>query len=173
MRAAVFNGPRDIGVLDRPDPVVTAPTDAVVRVVLACVCGSDLWYYRGESPHDTDGIGHEFVGIVEAVGEAVRTIAVGDLVIAPFAFSDGTCPNCLAGVQTACLHGGFFGGGELGGQAELVRVPQADGTLVAIPAGTTTRHHALVPHPVRCHGHRSPCGGQRARRGRRHGRRGG
>jgi threonine dehydrogenase-like Zn-dependent dehydrogenase len=136
MRAAIFNGPRDIGVADRPDPVVDAPTDAVVRVLLACVCGSDLWYYRGESPHDRDGIGHEFVGIVEAAGPAVRSIAVGDLVIAPFAFSDGTCPNCLAGVQTACLHGGFFGGGDdAGGQAELVRVPQADGTLVAVPTG--------------------------------------
>ena len=107
-----------------------------MRVVLACVCGSDLWYYRGESPHDRDGIGHEFVGIVEAAGAAVRNIEVGDLVIAPFAFSDGTCPNCLAGVQTACLHGGFFGGGDdAGGQAELVRVPQADGTLVAVPTG--------------------------------------
>ena len=136
MRAAIFNGPRDIGVADRPDPVVDAPTDAVVRVVLACVCGSDLWYYRGESPHDLDGIGHEFVGIVEAAGAAVRNIEVGALVIAPFAFSDGTCPNCLAGVQTACLHGGFFGGGDdAGGQAELVRVPQADGTLVAVPTG--------------------------------------
>jgi threonine dehydrogenase-like Zn-dependent dehydrogenase len=136
MRAAIFNGPRDIMVADVPDPVIEAPTDAVVRVILACVCGSDLWYWRGDSPHGKDGIGHEFVGIVEAVGSAVTTLKEGELVIAPFAYSDGTCPNCLAGVQTACLHGGFFGGGDLGGQAACVRVPQAAGTLVTVPAGS-------------------------------------
>lgn len=136
MRAAIFDGPRDITVREVPDPVIDSPTDAVVRVVLACVCGSDLWYWRGISEHGHTGIGHEFVGVVEAVGSAVTAVREGDLVIAPFAFSDGTCPNCLAGVQTACLHGGFFGNGDgLGGQAELVRVPQADGTLVKVPAG--------------------------------------
>jgi threonine dehydrogenase-like Zn-dependent dehydrogenase len=136
MRAAIFKGPRDIQVGELPEPAITEPTDAVVRVVLACVCGSDLWYYRGQSPHGQDGIGHEFIGIVEQVGPDVRTLAEGDFVIAPFAYSDGTCPHCRAGVQTACVNGGFFGGnGVDGGQAERVRVPQADGTLVKVPAG--------------------------------------
>jgi threonine dehydrogenase-like Zn-dependent dehydrogenase len=84
MRAAVFGGPRSIEVADRPDPVIAAPTDAVVRVVLGCVCGSDLWYYRGDSPHDLGPIGHEFVGVVDQVGPEVQVIAEGDLVIAPF-----------------------------------------------------------------------------------------
>lgn len=137
MQAAIFNGPGDITVAEVPDPTITAPTDAVVRVVLACVCGSDLWYWRGLTEHGHTGIGHEFVGLVEATGSSVTTVREGDLVIAPFAFSDGTCPNCLVGIQTACLHGGFFGAGDgLGGQAERVRVPQADGTLVKVPAGT-------------------------------------
>ena len=135
MRAAIFNAPRDIAVETVQDPLPQAATDAVVRVVLACVCGSDLWYYRGEAPHGREGIGHEAVGIVEAAGSAVTSVREGDLVIVPFAYSDGTCPNCLAGVQTACLHGGFFGGGDLGAQAERLRVPQADGTLVTVPAG--------------------------------------
>ena len=137
MRAAIFHAPGDITVAAIPDPTIAAPTDAIVRVVLACVCGSDLWYWRGLTEHGNNGIGHEFVGVVEAIGSAVTSIREGDFVIAPFAFSDGTCPNCLAGVQTACLAGGFFGDADgLGGQAELVRVPQADGTLVKVPAGT-------------------------------------
>src|SRR3954447_7780497 len=136
MRAAIFNGPRDITIAEVPDPVISEPTDAVVRVVVACVCGSDLWYWRGASEHGHTGIGHEFVGVVEAIGSAVTTVREGDLVIAPFVWSDGTCPNCLAGIQTACVNGGNFGNGDgLGGQAELVRVPQADGTLVVVPAG--------------------------------------
>ena len=97
MRAAVFCGPRCIEVADRPDPVVVAPTDAVVRVVFGCVCGSDLWYYRGESPHAPGPIGHEFIGIVEQVGADVRSIARGNLIVAPFKFSDGTCAHCRAG----------------------------------------------------------------------------
>jgi threonine dehydrogenase-like Zn-dependent dehydrogenase len=135
MRAAIFAGPRRIEVGERPDPVILESTDAVVRIVVACVCGSDLWYYRGQSPHEVGAIGHEFVGVVERIGPDVRTVSAGDLVIAPFAYSDGTCPNCRAGVQTACLHGGFFGGDGLGGQAERVRVPLADGTLVKVPEG--------------------------------------
>src|SRR5439155_7678652 len=135
MRAAIFAGPRRIDVGVQPDPVILEPTDAIVRVVVACVCGSDLWYYRGQSPHEVGAIGHEFVGVVEEIGPDVRTVSAGDLVIAPFAYSDGTCPNCRAGVQTACVHGGFFGGDVLGGQAERVRVPFADGTLVKVPAG--------------------------------------
>ncbi len=109
MRAAVFAGPRSIQVADRPDPVAAAPTDAVVRVVLACVCGSDLWYYRGESPHALGPIGHEFVGVVEQVGERVRGIAEGNLVVAPFKYSDGTCANCRAGWTSSCVAGGRSG----------------------------------------------------------------
>src|SRR5438445_661184 len=134
MRAAVFLGPRRIEVADRPDPVVAAPTDAVVRVVLGCVCGSDLWYYRGESPHALGPIGHEFIGVVEQVGAEVRGVAEGELVIAPFKFSDGTCANCRAGWTSNCVAGGPFGtDGVDGGQGEAVRVPFADGTLVRIP----------------------------------------
>ena len=134
MRAAIFNEPRSITVGDRRDPVVAEPTDAIVRVVLACVCGSDLWYYRGDSEFDPGPIGHEFIGIVEDAGAEVRTVAKGDLVICPFAISDGTCPHCRQGITTACANGGFFPAmnGD-GGQGEAVRVPLADGTLVAVP----------------------------------------
>jgi threonine dehydrogenase-like Zn-dependent dehydrogenase len=133
MRAAVFNEPRSITATDRPDAVVKEPTDAVVRVVLACVCGSDLWYYRGDSPFEPGPIGHEFIGVVEDVGPEVTQVAKGELVIAPFAFSDGTCPNCRNGVTTACMNGGFFPMNGDGGQGEAVRVPLADTTLVSVP----------------------------------------
>jgi len=133
MRAAVFNGPRSIAVADRPDPVIKESTDAIVRVVRACVCGSDLWYYRGDSPFDPGPIGHELIGVVEDIGDDVRNISRGDLVIAPFAFSDGTCPHCRHGITSACVNGGFFPSNGDGGQAEAVRVPLADGTLVTVP----------------------------------------
>jgi threonine dehydrogenase-like Zn-dependent dehydrogenase len=133
MRAAIFNEPRSISVGDRRDPAIAEPTDAVVRVVLACVCGSDLWYYRGDSPFEPGPIGHEFIGVVEDVGAEVSGVAKGDLVICPFAFSDGTCPHCLRGITTACAHGGFFPMNGDGGQGEAVRVPLADGTLVPVP----------------------------------------
>ena len=97
MRAAIFNGPGSIDVAERPDPTIQQPTDAIVRVVLACVCGSDLWYWRGVSSHAVGSIGHEFIGTVEAVGEEVEDLAVGDMVIAPFIFSDMSCPHCLNG----------------------------------------------------------------------------
>jgi threonine dehydrogenase-like Zn-dependent dehydrogenase len=97
MRAAIYNGPRSIEVGERPDPVINEPTDAVVRVVLGSVCGSDLWYYRGDSPHAQGPIGHEFVGVVEKVGSDVKDISAGDFVVGPFTFSDGTCPHCRAG----------------------------------------------------------------------------
>jgi threonine dehydrogenase-like Zn-dependent dehydrogenase len=134
MRAAIFNEPRSITAGDRRDPSIVEPTDAIVRVVLACVCGSDLWYYRGDSPFDPGPIGHEFIGVVEDVGADVRNVRKGELVICPFAFSDGTCPHCRHGITTACAHGGFFPtmNGD-GGQGEAVRVPLADGTLVAVP----------------------------------------
>ena len=133
MRAAVFEAPHSIGVTDRPDPAIAEPTDAVVRVVLACVCGSDLWYYRGETPFEPGPIGHEFVGVVEDVGSDVSKVRKGDFVIAPFAYSDGTCPNCLNGITTACNTGGFFPMNGDGGQGEAVRVPLADGSLVPVP----------------------------------------
>src|SRR5205823_2573281 len=134
MRAAIFNGPHSIEVGERPDPVIGAPSDAVVRVVLSCVCGSDLWYYRGESPHDLGPIGHEFIGVVEEAGPEVRGIAKGDLVIAPFIYCDGTCAHCRAGVSSQCVHGGAFGNhGVDGGQGEAVRVPLAGTTLVRVP----------------------------------------
>ena len=135
MRAAIFKGPGQIVVEERPRPQIVEPTDAVVRVVLACVCGSDLWFYRGISdlPHGT--VGHEFIGVVDQIGSDVADLQPGDFVISPFAFSDGTCPHCQAGFHTACTHGGFFGQGgtDDGGQAEYVRVPQAAGTLVPVP----------------------------------------
>jgi threonine dehydrogenase-like Zn-dependent dehydrogenase len=133
MRAAIFNEPRSITVGDRPDASIAEPTDAVVRVTLACVCGSDLWYYRGDSAFEPGPIGHEFVGVVEEVGSDVSTVRRGDFVIAPFAYSDGTCPHCRHGVHSACENGGFFPMNGDGGQGEAVRVPLADGTLVAVP----------------------------------------
>jgi threonine dehydrogenase-like Zn-dependent dehydrogenase len=134
MRAALFNGPKDISVGDRPDPHIEKPTDAVVRVVLACVCGSDLWYYRGESDHSLGPIGHEFIGVVEEVGADVDTVSVGDLVVAPFIFSDMSCPHCRNGSTISCVQGGNFGNGTIdGGQGEAVRVPLAASTLVPVP----------------------------------------
>jgi threonine dehydrogenase-like Zn-dependent dehydrogenase len=133
MRAAIFNEPRSITAGDRPDPSIVEATDAIVRVVITCVCGSDLWYYRGETPFEPGPIGHEFVGIVEETGADVTTLNRGDLVIAPFAFSDGTCPNCRQGITTACMNGGFFPHNGDGGQGEAVRVPLADTTLVPVP----------------------------------------
>src|SRR3954452_3412020 len=133
MRAAIFNEPRSITAEDRPDPSIVEATDAIVRVVMACVCGSDLWYYRGDSPFEPGPIGHEFVGVVEDVGADVTHIAKGDLVIAPFAFSDGTCPNCRNGITTSCMNGGFFPMNGDGGQGGAVRVPLTETTLVTVP----------------------------------------
>jgi len=134
MRAAIFRGPRAIEVGDRPEPVIQAPTDAVVRVVLACVCGSDLWYYRGDSQHAVGSIGHEFIGVVEDTGAEVATVSAGDLVVAPFIFSDMTCPHCRNGSTISCPSGGNFGDGTVdGGQGQYVRVPLAGSTLVPVP----------------------------------------
>src|SRR5438093_7955060 len=157
MRAAFFAGPRSIEVTDRPDPVIVSPTDAVVRVVLSCVCGSDLWYFRGESPHALGPIGHEFIGVVEDIGAEVRGLANGDLVVAPFTFSDGTCPNCRAGVTSKCISGGSFGNhGIDGGQGEAVRVPLAGSTLVRVPGSghsDDTMRSLLALSDVMCTGH--------------------
>ena len=140
MRATVIHAARDIRVEEVPDPVLSTGADAIVRVVAACVCGSDLWPYRGVTPTDEPHrIGHEFVGIVEAVAVDVHTVRPGDFVIAPFYVCDGTCANCLNGVSTSCLTGGWwgsddrFGGFADGGQGEYVRVPLGDGTLAVVP----------------------------------------
>ena len=140
MKATLLHAPGDIRVEDVADPSIQTPSDALVRVTAACVCGSDLWPYRGiNKVSGPRRIGHEFVGIVEDVGADVRTVKPGDFVIAPFLWSDGTCPHCLAGMQSACAHGGGYGGPDDdgvmvdGGQGEYVRVPLADGTLVATP----------------------------------------
>ena len=122
---------------DGSGPRLIEPTDALVTVTRACICGSDLWPYQS-MPRTGTGrrMGHEFIGIVDDVGADVRTVKRGDLVVAPFAWSDGTCEFCQEGLQTSCLHGGWWGGTELdGGQGEAVRVPQADGTLVVLPVG--------------------------------------
>ncbi len=138
MKAAVLHAPRDISTDEVPDPSLILPTDALIRVTAACVCGSDLWRYRGIVA-GTGRIGHEFVGVVEEVGAEVRGVRPGALVIAPFLWSCGLCPNCLAGWPTSCLVGGGYGADDRdgylvdGGQGEYVRVPQADGTLVAAP----------------------------------------
>jgi threonine dehydrogenase-like Zn-dependent dehydrogenase len=157
MRAAIYGGAYSITVGERPDPVIEAPTDAVVRVVMGCVCGSDLWYYRGDSPHALGPIGHEFIGVVEDAGPEVQSVSRGDLVIAPFTFCDGTCPHCANGWPNDCLHGGSFGNhGVDGGQGEAVRVPFADATLVGVPGSghsdETLRSLASLSD-VMCTGH--------------------
>ena len=157
MKAAIYSGPHRIDVGDRPDPVIAAPTDAIVRVVMGCVCGSDLWYYRGDSPHELGPIGHEFIGVVEDLGADVHGLAKGDLVVAPFTYSDGTCPNCLAGVTSQCVNGGSFGNrGIDGGQGEVVRVPLAGSTLVKVPGSghsAETMRSLLALSDVMCTGH--------------------
>jgi threonine dehydrogenase-like Zn-dependent dehydrogenase len=158
MRAAVFVEPHHIEAGDRPDPVIAQPTDAVVRVVLACVCGSDLWYYRGDSPFEPGPIGHEFIGVVEEVGADVNEIKKRDFVISPFAFSDGTCPHCRHGITSACAVGGFFPMNGDGGQGEAVRVPLADGTLVRVPGSghsDETMRSLLTLSDVMATGHRA------------------
>jgi threonine dehydrogenase-like Zn-dependent dehydrogenase len=144
MRATVMYGVHDVRVQNVPDARLVEPTDALVTITHACICGSDLWPYNSMEHSDTGRrMGHEFIGRVEAIGSEVRTIRKGDFVVAPFAWSDGTCEFCHEGLQTSCLHGGFWGGTKLdGGQGEAVRVPQADGTLVVLPVGPD---HALMP----------------------------
>jgi len=144
MKATVMYAAGDVRVEMVPDARLVEPTDALVRITHACICGSDLWPYKKMARSDVGNrMGHEFIGLVEAAGADVRTVKRGDLVVAPFAWSDGTCVFCRQGLQTSCLHGGWWGGTELdGGQGEAVRVPQADGTLVVLPVG---RDHALMP----------------------------
>jgi threonine dehydrogenase-like Zn-dependent dehydrogenase len=161
MRATVMYGAGDVRVEDVPDPVLREPMDAVVRVLRSCVCGSDLWpYWSMPAGEHGQRMGHEFLGVVEDTGPEVPNLRAGDLVVAPFVWSDGSCDFCREGLQTSCRHGGRWGGHDLdGGQGEAVRVPQAPGTLVKLPgeAGEallpslltlsdvfSTGHHAAV-----------------------------
>jgi len=130
MNGAVIHAPGDVRYEERPDPVIVEATDAVVRTVAACVCGSDLWRYRGISPVTRPSpIGHEFCGVVEQVGDAVRTVKPGDFVVGGFNPSDNTCPVCRTGAQANCQNGSHYDGA----QADRIRIPWADGTLVATP----------------------------------------
>src|SRR5512136_2329192 len=144
MRATIMYGAGDVRIENVPDARLIEPTDALVVVTRAAVCGSDLWPYKSMPPSEAGRrMGHEFIGRVEAVGADVRKIKVGDLVAAPFLYSDGTCIFCQEGLHTSCLHGGRYGFNDVdGGQGEAVRVPQADGTLVPLPVG---KDHALMP----------------------------
>jgi threonine dehydrogenase-like Zn-dependent dehydrogenase len=130
-------GAGDVRIENVPDAELSEPTDALVRVTRAAICGSDLWPYNQMERSDTGRrMGHEFIGVVETVGDDVRTVEAGDLVVSPFLWSDGTCVFCREGLYTSCLHGGGYGrDGVDGGQGEAVRVPQADGTLVVLPVG--------------------------------------
>jgi threonine dehydrogenase-like Zn-dependent dehydrogenase len=144
MRATVMYGAGDVRVENVPDARLVEPTDALVVVSHACICGSDLWPYKTMEPSETGRqMGHEAVGVIEAVGPDVRTLKVGDVVVMPFAYSDGSCEFCHEGLQTSCINGGFFGNAEVpGAQAEAVRIPQADGTLFVLPVG---KDAALMP----------------------------
>jgi threonine dehydrogenase-like Zn-dependent dehydrogenase len=166
MRATVMHRAGDVRIEDVADAAIILPTDALIRITRACICGSDLWPYNGGPNVAGQQMGHEAIGVVEDVGSDVRTLGRGQVVVMPFAYSDGTCMFCDEGLQTACVHGGFFGtGGEVGGaQAEALRIPQADGTLYALPVGEDdalmpslltlsdvmgTGHHAAVTARVR------------------------
>ena len=166
MRATVMHKAHDVRIENTPDAAIEKPTDAVIRITRACICGSDLWPYNGGPNVEGQRMGHESIGVVEEVGSEVQRIKRGDVVIMPFAYSDGSCIFCEEGLQTACVHGGFFGnGGEGGGaQAEALRIPLADGTLYALDVGEDdalmpslltlsdvmgTGHHAAVTANVR------------------------
>ncbi|MFC9749077.1 zinc-binding dehydrogenase [Streptomyces niveus] len=144
MRAALMYGAGDVRVEVRPDPKIAQPTDAVVRVVASCVCGSDLWPYASMPATDTGRpMGHEFLGIIEDTGADVTGLTAGDLVVAPFTYSDNTCDYCAKGLHISCRHGGRYGfDGVDGGQGEAVRVPQAAGTVVKLPVNVDS---ALLP----------------------------
>jgi threonine dehydrogenase-like Zn-dependent dehydrogenase len=167
-----MNKARDVSIETVPDAAIIRPTDALIRITRACICGSDLWPYNDGPNVPGTQMGHEAIGVVEAVGKDVLTVRPGQVVVMPFAFSDGSCLFCEEGLQTACTHGGFFGlgvdfgtGGVVGGaQAEALRIPEADGTLYPLPVGEDdalmpslltladvmgTGHHAAVTARVR------------------------
>ena len=164
MRATVMYGAGDVRIETVPEAHLIDSTDALVRVARAGICGSDLWPYKSMEPTETGRrMGHEFIGIVEEVGDDVRTVKAGELVVSPFLWSDGTCAFCRRGLHTSCLHGGRYGLGDVdGGQGEAVRVPQADGTLVVLPIGADD---ALMPSlltlaDVMCTGHHAALSAQ-------------
>ena len=145
MKATVMHGAGDVRVEEVADAEIVEPTDAIIRISRACICGSDLWPYASLDPSEGARImGHEAIGVVEEVGSDVETLTQGDVVVMPFASSDGTCIFCADGLQTECVHAGFFGtGGDMGGaQAEGLRIPYADGTLYALDAPVD---EALLP----------------------------
>ncbi len=157
MRATMIYGAGDVRVETVPDPVLREPTDALVRVVRSCICGSDLWPYGSRPATDHgDRIGHEFLGVVADVGDHVSGLKPGHLVVAPFVWADNTCDFCREGLQTSCRHGGMWArDGVDGGQGEAVRVPQAAGTLVKLPVGEDSALLAslLTLSDVFCTGH--------------------
>ncbi|EYT60545.1 zinc-dependent alcohol dehydrogenase family protein [Microbacterium sp. UCD-TDU] len=131
MRGVVMHAPGDVRVEEREKPTITRPTDAVIRIAATCICGSDLWPYRGANEVDHDPMGHEYVGVVEEIGAAVQTLKVGDFVVGSFMASDNTCEICQAGYQSRCVH--VVPMGRYGTQAEYALIPHADGTLVVTP----------------------------------------
>lgn len=135
MRGVVMYAPGDVRVEERPDPVIEQPTDAIIRITATCICGSDLWPYRGANRVDHAPMGHEYVGIVEQIGANVSAVKTGDYVVGSFIASDNTCEICRAGYQSRCIH--LVGMGGIGTQAEYARIPHADGTLVAVPGEPT------------------------------------
>ena len=165
MRATVMHKAHDVTIETVPDAAIQQPTDAIIRVTRACICGSDLWPYNGGPNVEGQRMGHEAIGVVEDVGSGVERIRRGQVVIMPFADSDGTCLFCEEGLQTACVHVDFFGNGKLeGAQAEALRIPLADGTLYPLNVGEDdalmpalltlsdvmgTGHHAAVTARVR------------------------
>src|SRR5215212_2093812 len=157
MHATVMYSAGDVRIEDVPDPSIVDPTDAILRVTRACICGSDLWPYASMEPSETgQSMGHEAIGVVEDVGAEVRNLKRGDLVVMPFASSDGICEFCREGLPTACVHLGFFGNiGMNGAQAEALRIPYADGTLFPL---NVAEDDALMPSlvtlsDVMCTGH--------------------
>src|SRR5512132_3526861 len=144
MRATVMHKAHDVRIENFPDAAIQNPTDAVIRVTRACICGSDLWPYNGGPNENGQRMGHEAIGIVEDVGSDVQTIKRGHVGIMPFASSDGSCMFCEEGLPTACVHRGFFGNGTglEGAQAEALRIPYADGTLFPLAVG---EDDALMP----------------------------
>src|SRR4051812_40421562 len=166
MRATIMHNKCDVRIENVADSAIEQPTDAVIRITRACICGSDLWPYNDGPAPGGQRMGHEAIGVVEDVGSAVQRIRRGQVVIMPFVNSDGTCLFCEEGLPAACVHRGFFGnGGELdGAQAEALRIPMADGTLYPIEVGEDdalmpslltlsdvmgTGHHAAVVARVR------------------------
>lgn len=132
MRGVVMYSAGDVRVEEREDPKIIEPTDAIIKLAATCICGSDLWPYRGVEPANHQVMGHEYVGVVEEIGSDVKTMKVGDFVVGSFVISDNTCEICQAGYQSRCVHSAFVAQ-TIGTQSERARIPYADGTLVVTP----------------------------------------